>query len=493
MSPGNPSSKFTRGATHVDKNPLTSSSRKLPEIIPIADGRTEIITTHINADFDAVASMIAAGKLYPNATMVFPGSQEKNLRNFFIQSIIYLFNVARIKDIDMSKVGRLILVDTRQADRIGPLQKILENKNLSIHIYDHHPAAPHDIKGELEIVAQVGANATIMVEILADRGIPLNSEEASALALGIYEDTGSFIFRSTTPRDYHAAAYLLEHGADLNVVAEMISRELTADQVALLYELINSTKTHTINEVEVVITQATTEHYVEDLAVLVHKMMDMQNLQVLFAVVGMEGRIYLVARSRLPRANVAEVAQEFGGGGHPYAAAATIRDATLPQTINKLLNTLAMVFGPVQTARDIMVHPVISVGPETILTEASDMMAKYSINVLLVVDEQNQVLGYVSRQNVHKALYHGLPGYPVSEFMTTEFGVVSPEATFAEIQALIVEQKQRLVPVVQNNQALGVITRTDLLNILTSETKTSGSSVEDTTGVKPNRHKKILS
>ncbi len=37
----------------------------------------ELITTHINADFDALASMIAASKLYPDAVMVFSGAQEK--------------------------------------------------------------------------------------------------------------------------------------------------------------------------------------------------------------------------------------------------------------------------------------------------------------------------------------------------------------------------------------------------------------------------------
>ncbi|MBW2556957.1 MAG: hypothetical protein JRE07_08675, partial [Deltaproteobacteria bacterium] len=37
-----------------------------------------IITTHINADFDALASMLAAQKLYPDSIAVFPGSQEKN-------------------------------------------------------------------------------------------------------------------------------------------------------------------------------------------------------------------------------------------------------------------------------------------------------------------------------------------------------------------------------------------------------------------------------
>ena len=43
------------------------------------DGLT-IITTHVNADFDALASMLAAQKLYPESIVVFPGSNEKNLR-----------------------------------------------------------------------------------------------------------------------------------------------------------------------------------------------------------------------------------------------------------------------------------------------------------------------------------------------------------------------------------------------------------------------------
>ena len=32
-----------------------------------------VITTHTNADFDAMAAMLAAQKLYPNALVVFPG------------------------------------------------------------------------------------------------------------------------------------------------------------------------------------------------------------------------------------------------------------------------------------------------------------------------------------------------------------------------------------------------------------------------------------
>ena len=457
----------------------------------LANGSLEVITTHINADFDAVASMIAAGKLYPNALMVFPGSQEKNLRNFFIQSMIYLFNVAKVKDVDMEKVKRLILVDTRQPGRIGPLEKILSNEDLSIHIYDHHPGTPEDLKGEYEVIHQVGANATLMTEILKEQGVELTPEEATVLALGIYEDTGSFTFRSTTTRDFMAAAELLNQGADLNTVSEMLTRELTVNQVDLLNELIKSAKTHIINGVEVVITEAITSEYIDEMAVLVHKMMDIQNLQVLFAVVEMDGRVYMVCRSRLPTVNVGEIAQAMGGGGHESAAAATIK-MTLPQAIITLNRVLNQYLGPTRTARTVMSYPVISVTPDSSLKDARKMLVRYDINVLLIVDETQNIKGFISMQNVEKALLHGLTSYPVRDLMTTEFEVVGPDATFQEIQSVIVEQKQRILPVAENGKPIGVITRTDLLNILASETNMPGSAISETADQAIGRTKKIL-
>ena len=124
-----------------------------------------VITTHINADFDALASMLAAQKLYPEALVVFPGSQEKNLRNFFINSMVYLFNMADIKDIDFTSIKRLVLVDTRQANRIGKFSSILDRPDIDIHIYDHHPPMSNDIKGHYEVHHLTGATVTILTEI----------------------------------------------------------------------------------------------------------------------------------------------------------------------------------------------------------------------------------------------------------------------------------------------------------------------------------------
>jgi tRNA nucleotidyltransferase (CCA-adding enzyme) len=77
----------------------------------------------MNADFDSLSSMVAARKLYPDATLVFPGSQEKTLRDFLIHSTLYLFDIAKLKEIDHRSVDTLILVDTRDRTRIGDLAR----------------------------------------------------------------------------------------------------------------------------------------------------------------------------------------------------------------------------------------------------------------------------------------------------------------------------------------------------------------------------------
>ena len=124
----------------------------------------EVITTHLNADFDSMASMVAAKKLYPEAILAFSGSQEKNLRKFFVQSLM-IYEFQRLKNIDLEKVTKLIVVDTRQASRIGNFSQCLDNPGIEIHLYDHHPDAPGDMKGDVEVVRPVGSTATVFVEI----------------------------------------------------------------------------------------------------------------------------------------------------------------------------------------------------------------------------------------------------------------------------------------------------------------------------------------
>ncbi|MFW6372744.1 MAG: CBS domain-containing protein [Thermodesulfobacteriota bacterium] len=431
-----------------------------------------VITTHVNADYDALACMLAAQKLYPEALVVFPGSHEKTLRNFFIQSMIYLFNLEEIKEIDFSRIQRLVLVDTRQPDRIGNFAALLDRDDLEIHIYDHHSPLTGDIRGDVEVVETTGAAISILTGIIRERGIAISEEEATIMCLGLYEDTGSFTFTSTTEKDFLTAAYLLSKGAKLDIISNLTAREMSFEQVGVLNDMLQAVSRYHIKGVEVAVTTVTTEKYVPDFAFLVHKMMRMENLSAFFAIARMANKVYLVARSRSPEVDVGAIVSKMGGGGHPYAAAATVRDKTLFQAEQELLEILYQDVRSSKRAKDLMSSPAIRADAATTLEEARNLVTRYNINALLVTERRDGtevLLGYISRQVISKALYLKLHDTSVQEYTSTELGTVGPESELPEIQDKIIENKQRVLPVVEGDRILGVITRTDLLNVLVQQ------------------------
>ena len=94
-----------------------------------------------------------------------------------------VYSFKRLKNINLAKVTRLIVVDTRQPNRIGKLQECLDNPHLDLHLYDHHPATAGDMAGDLEVIEMVGATSTIFVRLFQERQVKLTSHESTLLAL----------------------------------------------------------------------------------------------------------------------------------------------------------------------------------------------------------------------------------------------------------------------------------------------------------------------
>jgi tRNA nucleotidyltransferase (CCA-adding enzyme) len=439
----------------------------------------ELITTHVNADFDGLASMVAARKLYPKATLVFAGSIGRRLDEFLSSDLHNLYHFSKIKDIDLSLVTRLIVVDTRQGDRLDRIQECFHNPGLEIHLYDHHPDAPGDLRGTVEYVELVGATTTIFTRMFQEQGLTLSPDEATLMSIGLHEDTGSFLYTGTTPADLHAAAWLLEQGAQLEVVNQFISRDLSADQVALLSQLLKNSSIYTIQSVPITVSRLTLPNYVDDFSALVRRMMVMENLDAVFTLVSMGERLYLICRSRIPEVNAGDIARAFGGGGHASAASAVIADKTIFEAEEALLQLLYRSIRPRALACEIMSAPAITVTPDITHQQASELLTRYNITVLPVVEDNRDrkypkgLLGLVSRRVVEKAIAHQLGTRPVAEHMTTEIGTLPESATQAEIQELIIGHRQRLIPILQNKNGeeciSGVISRTDLLNLLVND------------------------
>ncbi|MBF0329312.1 MAG: CBS domain-containing protein [Nitrospirae bacterium] len=421
----------------------------------------DLIVTHLNADFDALASMMAAKKLYPEAEMVFPGSIEKRVRDF-IEAYKPL-EIKRLRQIQFDKVSRLIVVDTRHLGKTEQLKKLL-NAKVTVHIYDHHPATPDDIKGELEIVENVGAAATIFTEIFEKKKIHLTPFEATILCLGIYEETGSLTFTSTTPRDLIAVAYLLRRGANLNIVANFLTSEMSREELALMNELTQSLREVIIDGVRIKIAKGSLEGY-GDVAHLAHKIMDIKDTDAVFLFIGISDKILIVGRSRVPELSASEVLSDFGGGGHAYAASATITESPFEMVEERLIVSIHKHVKPQKTARGVMTAPVVVVSFDKMIKEAEDMMTRYSVNVLPLV-KKGKYAGIITREVVEKALFHGFGKSRCIDFASTDAHTVTVDTPAPEIETLMIEHNQRFVPVLDGDSVIGAITRTDIMRSL---------------------------
>ncbi|GAB4390114.1 MAG: CBS domain-containing protein [Thermodesulfovibrionales bacterium] len=423
----------------------------------------DVITSHMNADFDAFASMVAAQKLYPGAVLVFPGSQEKKVRSFI--SAFHPVEVKRVKEIDFDSVRRLIIVDTKSPDRIGPLAPLLSRPDIRIHVYDHHPRQEGDIHGTTEVIEDVGATATIFTEMLKEKDLRPTPMEATILSLGIHEETGSLVFPTTTERDIRALAYLLKCGASLKIVSSYLKTELSREELDLLGELTRNASELVINGLRIKVAKASRETYVGDAAHLANSIMEMEETDAVVLMLRMEGKVLMVGRSRAPELNIAEVLEEFGGGGHPTAAAASLNEQPLEILEEQLVETLRSAVRPGKTAADVMTRPVITTPADATLKEVEATMTRYGVNVLPVL-KNGIYAGIISRENVEKALFHGFKRSRAADFASTDALTAEMGTPVRDIETTMIEQNQRFMPVLEGDRIVGAITRTDLLRVL---------------------------
>lgn len=429
----------------------------------------DLITTHLNADFDGLASMVAARKLYPGATLVFSGGAQEPVRNFLA---LHDLGIARLKDLDLAQVTRLILVDIQEPERLGHLKDLCFKPSVSIHVYDHHPDADQSggdlpqLRADLRVVESVGATTTILIERLLAQGHAFTAFEATVLALGLYEETGSLAYVSTTARDLEAAAALLRAGADLNMVSDRLRPHLDPEQITLLNDLLHHSETYYLDGRKLLLATSAYDRYRGDLAEVVHKLAELEGLDAVVAAIAMEDKVEVIGRSRRPEIDVGRLLQEFGGGGHAGAAAASVKGQTLIEIKERLAQSLAEHFRPTLLAQDVMTRPVKAVGEEVTVAEAGERMTKYGVNVLPVLDTRERYLGLVTREIIQKALFHGFAESSVRTIIQSDQYQAEPDTPFREIEARMIERNQRFVPVLAGSKVIGVITRTDLLRTL---------------------------
>jgi tRNA nucleotidyltransferase (CCA-adding enzyme) len=429
--------------------------------------KRHLILTHEQADFDALGALLGAYLLDESATPMLPRRMNRNCRSFVS---LYGSELPFVdpNDLTTATVSQVTLVDTQSLITLKGI-----TPKTAVQIIDHHNQRPDLPPQWLARLEPTGACTTLFVAGLRERDIVLQPVHATLMLLGIYEDTGSLLYASTTARDAEAVGYLLEQGASLEIAARYLNPALSDEQRQVYDRLLADAVSLTVHNQTLVVAAADARELNDEISSIAHKIRDLLDPAALFILVKTGEGIRLVARSTTERVDVSTVAAYFGGGGHERAAAALLR---LPSPLapgpeplgaarDELIRILPEHIRPAVTVRQVMSFHPRFISPHTSLTEAAQMMQRYGYEGFPVV-EDNKVLGLLTRRAVDRALNHRL-SLTVRSLMEAGSVTVSMDDSLDHLREVMSISGWGQIPVVDGeNRLAGIVTRTDLLKHL---------------------------
>lgn len=422
----------------------------------------QIVATHRNTDFDAMASLICASLVYPGAVPILPRTVNPNVKAF-LSIHKDVLSVKAWEDVDPNQVQRLIVVDINRWDRLGRVRVLREKPDMDIVLWDHHPTAG-DINARWRCQEPSGAAVTLLLREIKAQNLPLTPIQATLFLAGVYEDTGSLMFPATRPEDARAAAFLLENGADLSVVGNVLRPAYGEKQKDVLFNMLQSARRETINGCVVSVNRQKIEGHVEELAVVVNMYRQILNVDAAFGIFETRGnRCMVIGRSAAEGLDVGAVMRGLGGGGHPAAGSAMLKSVR-PQAVEDMLWDLIQ--GNQQASvqiSDLMSFPVITVPPDIPMKEAALVLRKKGCTGMPVVDDSGQILGIISRRDFAKLRKEKHQGAPVKAFMSTNVVTIEPGAGPMQAARLMVRHDIGRLPVVEDGKLIGIVTRSDAM------------------------------
>jgi CBS domain-containing protein len=122
----------------------------------------------------------------------------------------------------------------------------------------------------------------------------------------------------------------------------------------------------------------------------------------------------------------------------------------------------------IPTLKDVMTKNVVSVKPDTPITQALHLLAEYDISGLPVVDDDDNIVGILTEKDVLPLLFveSGDDEKTVSDFMTQPAIVFDQDESFLDVGAFLGQHSFRRVPITADGKLVGVISTKDVLEFI---------------------------
>jgi len=422
----------------------------------------EMITTHRNVDFDALASVLAASLLYPKAAPVLPRAMNPNVRAFMSMHKD-LFALPTVDEVDLASMKKLVVVDASRWNRLEEMDILQEKEDLAIHVWDHHQEEP-GIPAQWLCREFVGATVSLLARALEEQQCAVTPILATLFLAGIYEDTGNLTFPSTTAVDARAAAFFLEQKANLELINSFLRPAYGPKQKDVLFEMLNTATQERFNGYLVSINSTEIEGHTPGLSIVVDMYQDILHVDAAFGIFTepKKERTMVIGRSAVDGINIGAMMRTLGGGGHPRAGSAMIKSAApemLREWIVELLegNQHASV-----RVSDLMSSPVVTVPHDTLMQDVAHMLREKGCTGLPVV-EDGKIVGVISRRDFIKVKRPAHLSAPVKKYMSRSVISIGPECSVGKAARLMVKHDIGRLHVVENGDLVGIITRSDAI------------------------------
>lgn len=290
----------------------------------IRDSQSIVLACHVNPDGDALGSMLGLA-----LSLIPLGKEVVCLSEDGVPDILrFLPGMELVKQTTNRQAFDLALVvDSGDLPRVGETVKPIIGKARRVVDIDHHVTA--GAFGDIRVLdSRAASTAEIVYALLETLETPITSEIATCLFTGIITDTGSFRFQNVTPNTLRVAAKLLEAGAPPAYISENVFENRTFAATCLLGHALSSLSQ--TPDGQVIWAHITAKDFQElgatdqDTEGVVTYVRGVRGAEVGVLFREMEnGKIRVSLRSR-ESVNVAEIAGQFGGGGHRMASGCTV-------------------------------------------------------------------------------------------------------------------------------------------------------------------------
>jgi tRNA nucleotidyltransferase (CCA-adding enzyme) len=422
----------------------------------------KIIATHRNADFDALASVMAAGVLFPDAIPLLPKQVNANVKAF-LSIHKDLFVTYTVDEVDLNAVDHLIVVDTNQWERLEGLAHLKKRNDIDIRVWDHHPVRGN-IRTPWMVSEIVGAATTLLLRKIKLENKSLTPIQTTLFLLGIYEDTGNLTFPSTTAEDAYAAAYLLERKADLTVATTFLRPAYGEKQKEILFNMLRNAERLRVKGHTISVSHLEIDGHVESLAVVMRMYREILNVDAAVGIFFNKQRntCMVIGRSHADEIDIGSVMRSLGGGGHPGAGSAMLKNSH-PETIRE--NILNMIQGDQPASvqiSDIMSFPVITVRSDATMEDVAFLLRQKGCTGVPVL-ENDKLVGIISRRDFRKVKKATQLKLPVKAYMSRNIVTITPGKSPIQAANQMVKYDVGRLPVVENDRVIGIVTRSDTM------------------------------